>query len=100
MTSPLSFAAGDMTIHRIVEMAGPTLGLRQMLPGLSEAGLAEHRGWLAPDALDADDQAIMLFQSYHVRLLAAPGHTPHHVAVLLGRGRDEAAFAGDLLHSP
>jgi glyoxylase-like metal-dependent hydrolase (beta-lactamase superfamily II) len=229
MTSPLSFAAGDMTIHRIVEMAGPTLGLRQMLPGLSGAGLAEHRGWLAPDALDADDQAIMLFQSYvvqtphhtilidscigndktmpphmvdwhqrkgreyelaltaaelryedidyvfcthlhadhvgwntrlvdgrwaptfpkaryvfsaaevafwqgehtrqpatvfeesvlpvleagradlvaddavigdHVRLLPTPGHTPHHVAVLLGRGRDEAAFAGDLLHSP
>jgi glyoxylase-like metal-dependent hydrolase (beta-lactamase superfamily II) len=229
MTSPLTFAAGDLTVHRIVEMSGPTLGMRQMLPGLSEEVLAEHRDWLAPDALDADDRAIMNFQCFvartphhnilidscigndktlppymadwhkrqgreyetalaeaglryedidyvfcthlhadhvgwntrlvdgvwaptfpkaryvfsadevrfwegqyaqtgakvfeesvlpvleagradlvaddavigdHVRLLPTPGHTPHHVAVLLGKGRDEAAFAGDLLHSP
>jgi glyoxylase-like metal-dependent hydrolase (beta-lactamase superfamily II) len=228
MSTPLTFAAGDLTIHRIVEISGPTLGLRQMLPELSEEVLAEHRGWLAPDALDADDRAIMTFQSYvvrtphhnilidscvgndktlphmgdwhkrqgreyelaleaaglryedidyvfcthlhsdhvgwntrlvdgkwaptfpkaryvfsadevrfweaqyaqagiqvfeesvrpvleagradlvaddavigdHVRLLPTPGHTPHHVAVLLGKGRDEAAFAGDVLHSP
>jgi glyoxylase-like metal-dependent hydrolase (beta-lactamase superfamily II) len=229
MTSPLNFAAGVLTVHRIVEMSGATLGLRQLLPGLSEEALAEHRAWLAPDALDADDRAIMLFQSYvvqtphhtilidscigndktmpphmadwnqrqgreyalaltaaglryedidyvfcthlhvdhvgwntrlvdgkwaptfpkaryifsadevrfweaeharerasvfeesvlpvleagradlvaddavigdHVRLLPTPGHTPHHVAVLLGKGRDDAAFAGDVLHSP
>ena len=228
MTTPLTFAAGDLTIYRIVEISGPTLGLRQMLPELSEEVLAEHRGWLAPDALDADDRAIMIFQSYvvrtphhnilidscvgndktlphmggwhkrqgrdyelalaaaglryedidyvfcthlhadhvgwntrlvagkwaptfpkaryvfsadvvrfwegqyaqtgaqvflesvlpvleagradlvsddavigdHVRLLPTPGHTPHHVAVLLGKRRDEAAFAGDVLHSP
>jgi glyoxylase-like metal-dependent hydrolase (beta-lactamase superfamily II) len=228
MTSPLSFAAGDLTVHRVVEFTGPLMGVRQMLPGLSEAVLAEHRGWLAPDALSEDDRAILTFQSYvvrtphhnilidsclgndktlpqmpawqkrqgqeyelalqaaglrfedidyvfcthlhadhvgwntrlvdgkwaptfpkaryvfsagevrfweaeharerapvfeesvlpvleagradlvaddavigdHVRLLPTPGHTPHHVAVLLGKGRDEAAFAGDLLHSP
>jgi len=225
MTSPLTFAAGDLTVHRIVEMSGATLGLRQLLPGLSDEALAPHRGWLAPDSLDAEDQAIMIFQSYvvrtphhtilidscvgndktlpqaanwhkrqgreyelaltaaglryedidyvfcthlhmdhvgwntrlvdgkwaptfpkaryvfsasevqfwegqargpvfeesvlpvleagradlvaddamigdHVRLLPTPGHTPHHVAVLLGKGRDEAAFAGDVLHSP
>jgi len=228
MTTPLTFAAGDLTIYRIVEISGPTLGLRQMLPELSEEVLAEHRGWLAPDALTEDDRAIMTFQSYvvqtphhnilidscvgndktlphmggwhkrqgrdyelalaaaglryedidyvfcthlhadhvgwntrlvagkwaptfpkaryvfsadevrfwegqyaragiqvfeesvlpvleagradlvadnavigdHVRLLPTPGHTPHHVAVLLGKGRDEAAFAGDVLHSP
>jgi glyoxylase-like metal-dependent hydrolase (beta-lactamase superfamily II) len=228
MTSPLTFAAGDLTIHRIVEMTAPLIGLRQMLPGLTEEGLAEHRSWLTPDALDAEDRAILTFQSYvvqtphhnilidscignnktlpqmanwnnrqgreyevaltaaglryedidyvfcthlhadhvgwntrliegqwaptfpkaryvfsaaelrfweaeharerspafeesvlpileagradlvaddavigdHVRLLPTPGHTPNHVAVLLGRGRDEAAFAGDILHSP
>ena len=228
MTNPLSFAAGDAIVHRIVESTGPTIGLRQMLPGLSEEALAVHRLWLAPDALSDDDQAILTFQSYvvrtphhnilidsclgndktlphapdwhkrqgrgyelalgeaglrfedidyvfcthlhsdhvgwntrlvdgkwaptfpkaryvfsadevrfwegqyaragmqvfaesvlpvleagladlvaddavigdHVRLLPTPGHTPHHVAVLLGKGRDEAAFAGDLLHSP
>jgi glyoxylase-like metal-dependent hydrolase (beta-lactamase superfamily II) len=228
MTSPLCFAAGDLTVHRIVEFTGPLIGLRQMLPELSEEMLAENRAWLAPDALSADDRAILTFQSYvvrtphhnilidsclgndktlphapdwhkrqgndyeralgaaglrfedidyvfcthlhsdhvgwntrlvdgkwaptfpnaryvfsadevrhweaayaqaglavfeesvlpvleagradlvaddavigdHVRLLPTPGHTPHHVAVLLGKGRDEAAFAGDLLHSP
>ena len=229
MTSPLTFAAGDLTVHRIVEMSGPTMGIQQMLPGLSDAMLAEHRGWLVPDSLDADDRAIMNFQCYvvrtphhnilidscigndktmpphmadwhkrqgreyelaleaaglryedidyvfcthlhadhvgwntrlvdgkwaptfpkaryvfsaeevrfwegqyaqtgaqvflesvlpvleagradlvsddavigdHVRLLPTPGHTPHHVAVLLGKRRDEAAFAGDVLHSP
>ena len=226
MSTPLTFAAGDLTIHRIVEFSGAALGLRQLLPGLSEERLAEHRIWLAPNALDADDRAVMTFQSYvvrtphhnilidscvgndktlpqmgdwhkrqgreyelaltaaglryedidyvfcthlhadhvgwntrlvdgkwaptfpkaryvfsaaevrfwegeyarlpvfeesvlpvleagradlvaddavigdHVRLLPTPGHTPHHVAVPLGKGRDEAAFAGDLLHSP
>ena len=48
MTSPLSFAAGDLTVHRILEMAGPTMGIQQMLPELSDAMLAEHRAWLAP----------------------------------------------------
>jgi glyoxylase-like metal-dependent hydrolase (beta-lactamase superfamily II) len=228
MTSPLSFAVGDATVHRIVEFTGPLMGLRQILPEVSEEMLAEHRGWLAPESLSEDDRAILTFQSYvvrtphhtllidscvgndkdlphmpdwhkqqghsyeqalreaglrfedidyvfcthlhvdhvgwntrlvngkwtptfpnaryvfsadevrfwegayaqsgvkvfeesvlpvleagradlvaddaaigdHVRLLPTPGHTPHHVAVLLGKGRDEAAFAGDLLHSP
>jgi glyoxylase-like metal-dependent hydrolase (beta-lactamase superfamily II) len=228
MVTPLSFAAGDLTVHRIVESAGPTMPMLQMLPELTEDILAEHRGWLAPDSLDADDRAIMNFQCYvvrtphhvmlidscigndktlphvpdwhqrkgqsydlalreaglryddidyvfcthlhadhvgwntrlvdgiwaptfpnaryvfsaeevrfweaayaqagvmvfaesvlpvldsgradlvaddsvigdHVRLLPTPGHTPHHVAVLLGKGRDEAVFAGDVLHSP
>ena len=228
MTSPLTFTAGDLTIHRIVEMSFATLGMRQLLPALTEDELAAHRVWLAPDSLNADDQAIMAFQSYvvqtphhnilidscigngktlphmaefhqrqgqdyelalmaaglryedidyvfcthlhvdhvgwntrlvdgkwtptfpnaryvfsadevrfweaerahkpntvfeesvlpvleagradlvaddasigdHVRLLPTPGHTPHHVAVLLGKARDEAAFAGDVLHAP
>jgi len=228
MTTPLTFTAGDLTIHRIVEMHGPLIGIRQMLPDLTEEALAQHRAWLAPHALSADDRAILTIQSYvvrtphhtilidscvgndkeiphiahwhkrqapdyelalnaaglrfadidyvfcthlhsdhvgwntrlvdgkwaptfpnaryvfsaaevafwqgehararvpvfqesvlpvfeagradlvaddavigdHVRLLPTPGHTPHHVAVLLGKGRDDAAFSGDLLHSP
>ncbi|MGJ4966939.1 MBL fold metallo-hydrolase [Bradyrhizobium sp. HKCCYLRH3061] len=36
----------------------------------------------------------------HVRLLPTPGHTPGHVAVAVGKGRDEAVFSGDLIHSP
>lgn len=36
----------------------------------------------------------------HVRLMPTPGHTPGHVAVVLGRGKDDAVFSGDLMHSP
>jgi glyoxylase-like metal-dependent hydrolase (beta-lactamase superfamily II) len=35
----------------------------------------------------------------HLRLTPTPGHTPGHVAVELGRGRCEAVFTGDLIHS-
>jgi glyoxylase-like metal-dependent hydrolase (beta-lactamase superfamily II) len=36
----------------------------------------------------------------HVRLLSTPGHTPGHVAIRFGKGRDEAVMSGDLMHSP
>jgi glyoxylase-like metal-dependent hydrolase (beta-lactamase superfamily II) len=36
----------------------------------------------------------------HLRILPTPGHTPGHVAFAAGRGRDDAVFAGDLMHSP
>jgi glyoxylase-like metal-dependent hydrolase (beta-lactamase superfamily II) len=43
-----------------------------------------------------DDYAI----GDHVRILPTPGHTPGHVAFSFGRGRDDAVFSGDLMHSP
>ncbi|MGJ4916097.1 MBL fold metallo-hydrolase [Bradyrhizobium sp. HKCCYLRH2060] len=36
----------------------------------------------------------------HIRLLPTPGHTPGHVAIAVGKGRDDAVFAGDLIHTP
>ena len=36
----------------------------------------------------------------HVRILPTPGHTPGHVAFAFGRGKDDAMFAGDLMHTP
>ena len=36
----------------------------------------------------------------HARILPTPGHTPGHVAFTFGKGRDEAVFSGDLVHSP
>jgi glyoxylase-like metal-dependent hydrolase (beta-lactamase superfamily II) len=36
----------------------------------------------------------------HVRILPTPGHTPGHVAFTLGRGKDDAVFSGDLMHTP
>jgi glyoxylase-like metal-dependent hydrolase (beta-lactamase superfamily II) len=36
----------------------------------------------------------------HARVLPTPGHTPGHVAFTFGKGKDDAVFAGDLMHSP
>jgi glyoxylase-like metal-dependent hydrolase (beta-lactamase superfamily II) len=36
----------------------------------------------------------------HARILPTPGHTPGHVAFSFGRGKDDAVFSGDLMHSP
>ena len=36
----------------------------------------------------------------HMRLIPTPGHTPGHLAVLLGKGEGDAMFTGDILHSP
>lgn len=36
----------------------------------------------------------------HVRILPSPGHTPGHVAFTFGKGRDDAVFCGDLMHTP
>ncbi|MET4296979.1 glyoxylase-like metal-dependent hydrolase (beta-lactamase superfamily II) [Bradyrhizobium sp. LB8.2] len=36
----------------------------------------------------------------HVRIMPTPGHTPGHVAFTFGRGKDDAVFSGDLMHSP
>jgi len=43
-----------------------------------------------------DDYAI----GDHMHILPTPGHTPGHAAFTFGRGRDEAVFSGDLMHSP
>ena len=36
----------------------------------------------------------------HARILPTPGHTPGHVAFSFGKGKDDAVFSGDLMHSP
>jgi len=36
----------------------------------------------------------------HARILPTPGHTPGHVAFTFGRGKDDAVFSGDLMHTP
>jgi glyoxylase-like metal-dependent hydrolase (beta-lactamase superfamily II) len=58
----------------------------RVLP-VMEAGQAE---------LVGDDYAL----DDHVRLGPTPGHTPHHVAMCLGRDGDDAVMPGDVLDSP
>ncbi|MET0867070.1 MAG: MBL fold metallo-hydrolase [Pseudorhodoplanes sp.] len=36
----------------------------------------------------------------HVRIMPTPGHTPGHIAIAIGKGKDDAVFAGDLIHTP
>ncbi len=68
---PLDFSAGDMTVHRIVELDAPFLHAMEMLPALTHEVLEENRHWLQPDSLSAGDLFQLCYQSYVVR-------TPHH----------------------
>jgi glyoxylase-like metal-dependent hydrolase (beta-lactamase superfamily II) len=72
----LTFAAGDLTIHRIIEQDAAFLPPLDMLPGLTPELLAENRPWMREaGAIDADDVLILCFQSYIVR-------TPHHTILV------------------
>ena len=72
----LTFKAGDLTIHRIIEQENTFLAAREMLPGLTPELLAENRGWMQQaKALDAKDVLILCFQSYVVK-------TPHHTILI------------------
>jgi glyoxylase-like metal-dependent hydrolase (beta-lactamase superfamily II) len=72
----LSFAVGDLVIHRIIEQETSFLPALDMLPGLTPEVLAEHRPWLRQaGAIDPQDVLILCFQSYVVR-------TPHHTILV------------------
>jgi glyoxylase-like metal-dependent hydrolase (beta-lactamase superfamily II) len=72
----LNFAAGDLTVHRIIEQETTFLPALDMFPALTEDLLAQNRDWLRKaGAIDADDMLILCFQSYIVR-------TPHHTILI------------------
>src|SRR3954469_16305028 len=72
----LTFTAGDLTIHRIIEQETTFLPALEMLPGLTPPLLAENRSWMQQaSALDTDDVLILCFQSYIVE-------TPHHTILV------------------
>jgi glyoxylase-like metal-dependent hydrolase (beta-lactamase superfamily II) len=56
-----------MTIHRIVEMECGFTPALEFLPQLKPDVLAENRSWLAPAALDPQDNLVLCFQSYIVQ---------------------------------
>ncbi|MFC9454360.1 MBL fold metallo-hydrolase [Streptomyces sp. NPDC056983] len=70
-----TFAVGDLTVHRIVELVAPFMPALEMLPDLTPELLDENRHWLGPDQIDADDQFVLSYQSYVVR-------TPHHTVLV------------------
>jgi glyoxylase-like metal-dependent hydrolase (beta-lactamase superfamily II) len=72
----LTFAAGDLTIHRVIEQENTFLPALEMFPALPGELLAENRSWLRQaKALDDDDGLILCFQSYVVK-------TPHHTILI------------------
>ncbi|HKU05349.1 MAG TPA: MBL fold metallo-hydrolase [Bradyrhizobium sp.] len=72
----LTFKAGDLTIHRIIEQETTFLPALEMLPALTPEVLTENRAWMqAAKALDASDVLILCFQSYVVK-------TPHHTILI------------------
>ena len=74
----LTFKAGDLTIHRIIEQETSFLPALEMLPTLTPDVLAENRAWMqAARALDANDMLMLCFQSYVVK-------TPHHTILVDG----------------
>jgi glyoxylase-like metal-dependent hydrolase (beta-lactamase superfamily II) len=62
---------GNTTIQRIVEQEGPFFKALSFFPTLSMELLDEHRPWMQPRYLGADDMLVLCIQSYLVR-------TPHH----------------------
>ena len=62
-----TFRVGDMTVHRIIEMESGMRHAAEFLPDLKPEVLAENRSWLAPAALDAQDNLVLCFQSYIVQ---------------------------------
>jgi glyoxylase-like metal-dependent hydrolase (beta-lactamase superfamily II) len=72
----LTFSAGDLTIHRIIEQETTFLPALDLLPVLTPELLAEHRGWMQKaKAIDDNDVLIFCFQSYVVK-------TPHHTILV------------------
>jgi glyoxylase-like metal-dependent hydrolase (beta-lactamase superfamily II) len=72
----LSFALGDLVIHRIIEQETTFIPALELLPGLTPEVLAENRSWLRQaGAIDPQDVLILCFQSYVVR-------TPHHTILV------------------
>jgi glyoxylase-like metal-dependent hydrolase (beta-lactamase superfamily II) len=72
----LTFAAGDLTIHRVIEQETTFLPALEMFLALPGEVLAENRSWLRQaKALDDDDGLILCFQSYVVK-------TPHHTILI------------------
>jgi glyoxylase-like metal-dependent hydrolase (beta-lactamase superfamily II) len=72
----LKLAAGELTIHRIIEQETTFLPALELLPGLTAEVLAENRPWMRnAGAIDASDVLILCFQSYIVK-------TPHHTILV------------------
>jgi len=70
-----------------VQATAPTAHFADSVLPVIEAGRAD---------LISDEHAL----GDHIRLLPTPGHTPGHLAILIGARAIDAVVSGDLIHSP
>jgi glyoxylase-like metal-dependent hydrolase (beta-lactamase superfamily II) len=85
----LTFAVGDLTIHRVIESEAPLFDPLTFFPTLTAELLAENLSWLKPNYIDpASGQLVLCIQSYIVR-------TPHHNILIdscVGNHKDRPAY--------
>ena len=68
----ITFAVGDLTVHRVIESEGPLFDPLTFFPTLTKDLLAENLSWLRPTYIDpVSGQLMLCIQSYVVR-------TKHH----------------------
>lgn len=69
------------------EMVDDINGIEDSVTPIVEAGLAQ---------FVADDYRI----DDHIRLIPTPGHTPHHVSIVIESKGQKAIITGDVMHHP
>jgi glyoxylase-like metal-dependent hydrolase (beta-lactamase superfamily II) len=85
----LTFAVGDLTVHRVIESEAPLFDPLTFFPTLSKETLEENRSWLQPNFVDpATGQLVLCIQSYIVR-------TAHHTILIdscVGNHKERANY--------
>src|SRR4051812_4325879 len=72
----LTFAVGDLTVHRVIESEGPLFDPLTFFPTLERSVLEENLDWLRPTFVDpVSGQLVLCIQSYIVR-------TKHHTILI------------------
>ena len=72
----------------------------------ADVNARESRDWFVDSVLPVmEANRVDLVGNTHelgdyVRFQPAPGHTPDHVVIRVGRNRDDAVIVGDAVHSP
>jgi glyoxylase-like metal-dependent hydrolase (beta-lactamase superfamily II) len=85
----LTFAVGDLTIHRVIESEAPLFDPLTFFPTLTQQLLEQNLSWLKPDYVDpVSGNLVLCIQSYIVR-------TPHHNILIdscVGNHKDRPAY--------
>jgi glyoxylase-like metal-dependent hydrolase (beta-lactamase superfamily II) len=85
----LSFAVGNLTVHRVIESEGPLFDPLTFFPTSTPELLNENASWMRPHYIDpASGQLVLCIQSYIVR-------TPHHNILIdscVGNHKERAAY--------